>query len=92
MGVHKFSTSPFKATFAFLQHQLLPKGCFSSAGLTVSELRIILSGEDLEALNVMHCNKVVLQLSKSLNNFFLNIGGSCLVVHFFSKLNSFKTE
>ena len=86
MGVHKFSTSPFKATFAFLQHQLLPKGCFSSAGLTVSELRIILSGEDLEALNV------VLQLSKLRNNFFLNIGGSCLVVYFFSKLNSFKPD
>ena len=34
--------------------------CFSSAGLTVSELRMQLSGEHLEALNVMHCNKALL--------------------------------
>ena len=36
--------------------------CFSSARMTVSELRTQLSGEDLEALNVvyMHCNKVLL--------------------------------
>ena len=34
--------------------------CFSSAGLTVSELRMQLSGEHLEAFNVMHCNKALL--------------------------------
>ena len=33
--------------------------CFSSAGLTVSE-RMQQSGEHLEALNVMHCNKALL--------------------------------
>ena len=51
--------------------------CFSSAGLTVSELRTQLSGEHLEVpvLNVMHCNKMLLYLSKLLNNFFLEIGG-----------------
>ena len=32
---------------------------FSSAGLTVSELRMQLSGEHLEALNVIHCNKLL---------------------------------
>ena len=49
--------------------------CFSSAGLTMSELKTQLSGEHFEALNVMHCNKALLQLSKSLNKFFLHIGG-----------------
>ena len=34
--------------------------CFSTAGLTVSELRTQLRGEHLEALNVMHCNQVLL--------------------------------
>ena len=34
--------------------------CFSSAGLTESELRTQLRGERLEALNVMYYNKVLL--------------------------------
>ena len=34
--------------------------CFSSADLTVSELRTQLSGERLKALNVMPCYKVLL--------------------------------
>ena len=34
--------------------------CFSSAGLTVSSLRTQLTGEHLEALNVLHCNKALL--------------------------------
>ena len=34
--------------------------CFSRAGLTVSKLRTQLRGEHLEALNVMHCSKVLL--------------------------------
>ena len=34
--------------------------CFSSAGLTVRELRVQLSDEHLEALNVMKCNKALL--------------------------------
>ena len=51
------------------------KRYFSSAGLTVSELRMQLSGKHLEALNVMHCNKLLLQLTKSSNKLFLNIGG-----------------
>ena len=33
--------------------------CFSSAGLTVSEFRTQRSGEHLQALNVMPCNKVL---------------------------------
>ena len=49
--------------------------CFASAFLTVSELRTQLYGEHLEALNAMHCNKVLLQLSKLLNQFFLDVGG-----------------
>ena len=49
--------------------------CFSSAGLTLSELRMQLSGEHLKALNVMHCNKLLQELTKLLNKFFLNIGG-----------------
>ena len=36
--------------------------CFSSAGLTVSELRTQLSGGHLEAFNVMHSNKVLKQI------------------------------
>ena len=36
------------------------KRCFSSAGLTVSELRMQLRGKHLEALNAMHCNKALL--------------------------------
>ena len=47
MVVLKFSTSPF--VFAFLQHQLLR-----------SKLRTQLSGEHLEARNVMHSNKLLL--------------------------------
>ena len=34
--------------------------CFSTLGLTVSELRTQLGGEHVEASNVMHCNKVLL--------------------------------
>ena len=34
--------------------------CFSSAGLTLNNFRIRLSGEHLEALNVLQCNKVLL--------------------------------
>ena len=34
--------------------------CFSSACMTVSELRTQLSSEHLEALNAMPCNKVLL--------------------------------
>ena len=33
---------------------------FSSAGLTASNLRTQLTGEHLEALNVLHCNKALL--------------------------------
>ena len=48
-------------TFASLQHQFLSKGVFPVAGLmTVSELRSQLSDEHLQALNVMHCNKMLL--------------------------------
>ena len=36
------------------------KRCFASAGLAISELRMQLSGKHLEALYVMHCNKVQL--------------------------------
>ena len=34
--------------------------CFSRAGLIVSELKMQLSGEHLEALNVMLCNEALL--------------------------------
>ena len=60
MVVHKFSTFLFEATFAFVHHQASSEKCFSSAGLTVSELRMQFSGEHLEALKVMHCNKALL--------------------------------
>ena len=77
MVIHKFSTSPLRQLaskdLSIPTTSASSETCFSSAGLTVSELRTQLSGERLEALNVMHCNKVLLQLSKSLN-FFLNIG------------------
>ena len=52
---HSYSKQPLlPAPSAFSER------CFSSAGLTVSELRMQLSGEHLEALNVMHCNKALL--------------------------------
>ena len=60
MVVHKFSTFPFEATFAFLQPSASSERCFSSTGLTVSELKMQSSDEHLEALNVMHCNKALL--------------------------------
>ena len=34
--------------------------CFASAGLTVSGLRMQLCDDHLEALNVLHCYKVLL--------------------------------
>ena len=64
MVVHKFSTSSFEATFfkiplhsCYISYT--SERCFSSAGLTASELRTQLSGEHLKPLNVMHCNKVL---------------------------------
>ena len=57
MVVHKFSISAFEATY--YKYLCTPatsassERCFSSAGFTVSELRTQLSGEHLEALNVM---------------------------------------
>ena len=60
----------------FCNVQLLSfKRCFSNASLTASELRSQLSGEHSEALNVMHCDEVLLYLSKSFNTFFLDFGG-----------------
>ena len=59
MVVHKFSTFLFEATFATPTISFFRK-CFFSAGLIVSELRMQLSGEHLEALNVMHCNEALL--------------------------------
>ena len=64
MVVHKFSTSKFEATGIkmYLHFCTLASSerCFSSTALIVSKLRARLSGEDLEALNVMYCNKVLL--------------------------------
>ena len=65
MVVHKFSTFPFEATFFKIlcvpaTSSASSERCFSSAGLTASELRTQLSGEHLEALKVMHCIKVLL--------------------------------
>ena len=59
MVVHKFSTFLFKATFYSAPSASFER-CFSSADLTVSELKIQLSGEHLKVLNVMHCNKALL--------------------------------
>ena len=70
MVVHKFQLPHLKQLAS--KYLCIPatsassERCFSSVGLTVSELRTQLSGEHLEALNVMHCNKV------RLYNFFFN--------------------
>ena len=62
MVVNKFSTFLFEAT-CIPGPSASSKICFSNAGLTVSELRMQLSGEHVEALNVMQCNKALLKLT-----------------------------
>ena len=61
MVVHKFSTFLFEAIFAFLHHQFLPKGAFQCR-LDCERIKdaTTVSGEHLEELNVVHCNKALL--------------------------------
>ena len=66
---------PHQNNFAFLQRQASFERCFYSASLTVSEIRTQLSGEHLQALNAILCDEVLLELKKSFNTFFLDIGG-----------------
>ena len=79
MVVLKFSTSNLKQIaekcLCIPLTSASSKWCFSGAGLTVSKLRTHLSGNTLEALMVMRCNKVLLQLNNSMNKFFQDIGG-----------------
>ena len=56
MVIHKLSTFYLKPPLHPAPSAFSEK-CFSSEGFTVSELRMQLSGEHLEALNVMRCNK-----------------------------------
>ena len=85
MVVYKFLTSPFEATcfripLHFCNISFFQK-MFLQCKFDCEQIKNTLSGEHLETLSVMHCTKLLLKLSKFLNQFFwiwvnkMDIGG-----------------